>query len=207
MKTTCDLFEAHGYLIAEPVLSSDALDELERELPIVSNAGTRTLLQKSAFRALAARLRAHERLSDYLGNLVAIEGIFFHKHRDRNWSLMPHWDSVIPTAGDGPCKPAGEKERMACAHAPLDFMRQCVAVRLALDEVPEGDIQVEVGTHKTSDRQPATTLVVPRGGAVLMRPCLIHSSAKLTASLERRVVHLLYAPRELPDGYRWYHAA
>ena len=44
---------------------------------------------------------------------------------------------------------------------------------------------------------------VPAGGALLMRPLLLHASSKSRSGKARRVLHLVFAPRTLPDGLRW----
>jgi hypothetical protein len=44
---------------------------------------------------------------------------------------------------------------------------------------------------------------VPRGGAMLMRPLLLHASSKATGTSRRRVLHFLYGPPDLPLGLAW----
>src|SRR6266568_4969591 len=53
-------------------------------------------------------------------------------------------------------------------------------------------------------RSPGACLV-PRGGALLMRPLLLHASSAAEAPGHRRVIHLEYAVDPLPDGLAWYH--
>lgn len=40
-----------------------------------------------------------------------------------------------------------------------------------------------------------------------MRPTLAHASSKLESVQQRRVLHYVYAPREIPQGYTWHDAA
>jgi hypothetical protein len=40
--------------------------------------------------------------------------------------------------------------------------------------------------------------LVPRGGAVLMRPLLLHASSAATNPRRRRVIHIEYSGDELP---------
>lgn len=44
---------------------------------------------------------------------------------------------------------------------------------------------------------------VPAGGALLMRPLLQHASSKSSSGKPRRVLHFVFAPRDLPAGLRW----
>jgi hypothetical protein len=44
---------------------------------------------------------------------------------------------------------------------------------------------------------------VPRGGALLMRPLLLHASSSCVIATPRRVIHLEFAAEELPAGLEW----
>ena len=50
----------------------------------------------------------------------------------------------------------------------------------------------------------AVDCLVPAGGAVIMRPLLLHASASATGTARRRVIHLEYAAEALPVGLEWY---
>jgi hypothetical protein len=50
----------------------------------------------------------------------------------------------------------------------------------------------------------AVDCLVPAGGAVVMRPLVLHASASRDGQGHRRVIHLEYAAEALPDGLRWY---
>ena len=176
----------------------------------MENAGTRNLLAIPSFSELASDLRKVPDLLNYIRDLVAVQCILFMKSDSRNWSVASHRDTIIPVEGDGSWKSAGEKEGLRYVQPPFEFLRGCVVVRLSLDDVPEGDISVVPGSHDQEgphDNEMKKTLRVPQGGAIVMRPTLVHASAKLTTSDNRRVLHYLYGPRELPEQYYWRHAA
>lgn len=44
---------------------------------------------------------------------------------------------------------------------------------------------------------------VPRGGALLMRPLLLHASSKAAGTSRRRVLHFVFGPPDLPLGLAW----
>ena len=46
--------------------------------------------------------------------------------------------------------------------------------------------------------------LVDRGGAVVMRPLLLHASSAATEPDRRRVIHLEYAASPLPEGLAWF---
>ena len=50
----------------------------------------------------------------------------------------------------------------------------------------------------------AVDCLVPAGGAVVMRPLLLHAPAAGTGPGRRRVIHLEYAAFALPGGLEWY---
>ena|SRR5947209_2091044 len=89
-------------------------------------------------------------------------------------------------------------------------------VRLHLDDCGEvnGPLRVKPGSHaggRLDDRArerwveaaPTVTCLVPRGGALLMRPLLLHASSPARRPGHRRVVHLEFAAAPLPEGLEW----
>ncbi len=56
---------------------------------------------------------------------------------------------------------------------------------------------------KLRDRIPEHVCVLPRGGALLMRPLLLHASSPATGPGHRRVLHIEYASGPLPGGLKW----
>jgi phytanoyl-CoA dioxygenase PhyH len=154
----------------------------------------------------------------------AVRGLFFDKTPSANWNLPWHQDRTIavrrrldvPSFG-----PWTLKGGIAHAHAPAELLARMVTVRLHLDDCgPEsGPMRVLPGSHAAGnlDRGAIATwlaragsmaveCLVPAGGAVIVRPLLLHASASGTAPGHRRVIHLEYAAEELPGGLEWYSA-
>jgi len=97
-----------------------------------------------------------------------------------------------------------------------------VTVRVHLDNcgAQNGPMRVLPGSHTTGKLvsgaiaswaaragELAVDCVVPAGGAVIMRPLLLHASASGTAVGHRRVIHLEYAAEALPGPLEWYEAS
>jgi len=91
-----------------------------------------------------------------------------------------------------------------------------LTVRLHLDDcgTENGPLRVLPGTHLSGwlDAEAIDRLkreiseqvcCVPRGGAVLMRPLLLHASSKAEMPTRRRVLHLEFAADELPGGLKF----
>ncbi len=202
-------FEREGFIVVERVASDSECEFLINSLPQIETSGSRTLLALSPFRRLAESMREGG-LSQHLNGLVAVECILFRKSSEHNWAIRLHRDAVLPVKGSGAWPSSGTKEGMECARPPREFMDQCVAVRVHLDGAPIEDISVVPGSHldkRMHDRSLAKPVAVPRGGALLMRPTLAHASSKLEAVQQRRVLHFVFAPEAIPQGYAWYDAA
>src|SRR5690606_3154716 len=97
---------------------------------------------------------------------------------------------------------------------PLDVLRGMLTVRIHLDDcgpddgplavIPRSHSGAGEGEAEETDRRlrcdldpPAATCLVPRGGAVLMRPLILHASGSARVPGHRRVIHLEYAAEDL----------
>jgi ectoine hydroxylase-related dioxygenase (phytanoyl-CoA dioxygenase family) len=97
---------------------------------------------------------------------------------------------------------------------PVAVLENMCTIRIHLDDCDAGNgaLKVVAGTHRQGVLPPAalpalipaaTVCAVPAGGAMLMRPLLLHASNRSTSPRPRRVVHLEFASAELPSGLRW----
>ena len=95
-----------------------------------------------------------------------------------------------------------------------------LTLRVHLDRADEsnGALRVLPGTHKYGrletrqidywkQQQKPVTCLVTRGGAMLMRPLLLHSSSTALNPGHRRVLHLEYSSIDLPGGLKWFEEA
>ncbi len=222
-----DSFDRDGFLIAGPLI-----DEVERKRlidvvkAVVDPAqphAVRHLLRVPAIRALARDRRLVSLVQTLAGEvLVCVRGILFDKTSDANWKVTWHQDrtvALIARRESAHFGPWSTKDGIVHADASADILGRMVTVRLHLDACDDtnGPLRVIPGSHaygKLTDpqiqdfRQQHKEVVchVERGAALVMRPLLLHASAKAERPAHRRVVHLEYGPRDLPDGCDWHDA-
>jgi hypothetical protein len=149
-----------------------------------------------------------------------VRGVLFDKTPDANWKLMWHQDlsvavrQQLEVPGYGPWSMKGE---VVHVQPPVQVLERMLTIRLHLDDcdVDNGPLKVIPGSHRDGRldagstiawrvAQPEVVCTVPSGGALLMRPLLLHSSGQALSPRHRRVIHLDYAPGRLAEGLEWH---
>ncbi|MEM9949577.1 MAG: phytanoyl-CoA dioxygenase family protein [Cyanobacteria bacterium P01_D01_bin.36] len=213
-------FERRGFVLLENVLSSDWLCLLQESVEELSlkKAGTRSLLNTEWCTDLAHHLKTNPQINALLpNNAKAIQSTYFKKSSEHNWLVSTHRDQFIPVKQqvNHPSWTAWtEKEGVTFVRPPIDVLKSLVIVRLHLEDntVNNGPLRVVPASHQIERTDlvnddlasglERVSCLVPQGGALVMKPLLLHSSPKLQKG-ERRVIHLLYGPSELPNGVEW----
>ena len=148
-----------------------------------------------------------------------VRSTLFDKTEGANWGVFWHQDLSIAVEQRHDVNGFHSWTRKAgvdCVQPPVELMEQILTVRLHLDDcyAVKGALRVLPGSHQTkhltSDEiahQAAssgeTICEVPAGGAVLMRPMLLHASSPMERPGHRRVIHLEFAAFELPLPLKW----
>ena len=146
------------------------------------------------------------------------KAIYFDKPAGSNWLVAWHQDLMINVnqrAADLPgFGPWTAKAGWVAVQPPAAVLEDTVTIRLHLDDcdATNGALKVVPGSHlggvvpaETIAAQTATAAVcaVPAGGAMLMKPLLLHASNRSTSNQPRRVVHFEFSAVELPAGLVW----
>lgn len=212
-------FSDDGFAILPSVVSPGACDELIKSIAgsDPSNPGSRTLLRLPIIVDTAKVLHRH--IAD-MGLMSEqhrpVQCTLFSKDGNTNWSVTPHQDLSIPVSGRRDIRGWSGwslKENIWFAQPPTSVLTDLVAVRLQLDDHSSdtGPLEVVPGSHAEGRLASAIVsryaerrvkCIVPRSGALVMRPLLIHSSGRSLSPLPRRVLHFLYGP-PLPSGLSW----
>jgi ectoine hydroxylase-related dioxygenase (phytanoyl-CoA dioxygenase family) len=180
----------------------------------------RNLLSVPSVQGLAMSRPVREIMEAVLGpKCFAVRGIFFNKARSSNWKVVWHQDLTIAVRerrdvdGFGPWT---MKAGVLHVQPPVEVMSGILAIRLHLDGsgLDNGPLRVIAGSHREGrlsaeqisswERENSVTCTVPRGGALVMRPLLLHASSACTIPKSRRVIHLEFAAAELLHGLAWH---
>lgn len=217
----CESFEVDGYALVPAVLALRTCEAIARRIRTSTvSGGTRNLLLKPWCLALVDRLRQHSALSAVVPqDHVAIQCTYFEKSASRNWAVSPHQDLSIPVAQhtEAPGLTGwSHKEGTLFVQPPAELLQRVVAVRLHLEDCTgrDGPLKVVPGSHRLgrlpepglrTARRSGTevTCTANAGEALVMRPLIVHSSAKAMGGSRRRVLHLVFGPRDPGFGLQW----
>ncbi len=145
------------------------------------------------------------------------KSIYFDKPELSNWFVTWHQDLTIvvdkkvAAPGYGPWT---VKQNQFGVQPPLSILQNNFTIRIHLDDTDEhnGALKVVPGSHNKDVYRPETidwntetdvTCNVKGGGAMIMRPLLLHASNRTTNNKKRRVVHIEFGKDELDGGLGW----
>lgn len=219
MATTLNQIEQAGFAIAPQCLDDEAVGRLCTHFDGTQES-QRNLLSVPIVRQLATSKTVRQLAETVLGSkCFAARGIFFNKTERSNWKVPWHQDLTIAVRdrhdvdGFGPWT---TKEGILHVQPPVEILRGMLAIRLHLDasDVDNGPLRVIPESHARErlsaeqiagwDKEQSVTCTVPRGGAILMRPLLLHASTVCASAKLRRVIHLEFAAEDLPQGLEWH---
>ena len=215
-----ELLDAHGFAIVTDVLPAQQIEKLKAALSKqVSGNRERYLLEFSEVFDLALDKAVRQVVCSACGpECHAVAATLFDKLPSDNWLVPRHQDVNIAVAERYELPGFGAwsmKQGVHHVQPPVAVLEKMIAVRLHLDSVDEtnGVLRVLPGSHKHGrlneaalsglDISTELALKVPAGAAILMRPLLVHSSAKSVSSRRRRVIHFEYTSTILPPPLRW----
>jgi hypothetical protein len=213
-----------GYASLPAVLTEEECRQISGQVESLAagRAGTRRLLEQPWCAALGARICTDLRLREVLPrDARVVQCTLFDKSLEHNWLVTLHQDLAIPVSArvDSPRLQAwSRKEGTLYVQPPACLLEQMLAVRVHLTDCGAGNgpLCVVPGSHRCGRLSPLAALrlreqrgerplPVAAKDALLMRPLLLHSSAKALQSSPRRVLHFLLGPATLPEGLQWPH--
>ena len=224
-------FERDGFQIVNEVLTQAECDlfseeltplfELQQKAAKTKIGGVRNLLRTNPrVSQLATSAKLVSLLKSVAGSSAfPVRAIFFDKNPEANWVVPWHQDLAIAVAEriETPGFSGWSvKDEALHVHPPREILESMVTVRLHLDDcyANNGSLKILPGTHRqgklgaaeiskwTTNGEPFVCELL-KGDALLLRPLLLHASARAENPRHRRVLHIEYATQELPNGLRW----
>lgn len=218
-------FESSGFAVVTQVLADYECSKVAGHLDALAadEAGSRALLELKWCRNLALMLRSNLEIARHLTtDSVAVQCTAFSKTPEANWLVSLHQDLSIPVrerVQNADCHGWSNKQGVLFVQPPVAVLERLVAIRVHIDAcyAENGALRIVPGSHllgrlragaRAEVRNATGELNVPveRGGALLMRPLVLHASSKATVPNGRRVLHFLFGPRTLPLGLQWHTA-
>jgi hypothetical protein len=216
-------FKRSGYFVIPSVIDEVLNRRLRAFVGGIASggAGSRKLLDEAWCAHLAGALRNDARVRSLLPrSAVAVQCTLFDKSPPaKNWLVSLHQDLSIPVVSrvdDPGLSGWSEKEGQLYVQPPVSVLEQLVAVRLHMDDCTSenGALRLVPGSHaqgrvdqtkaESLREQHGETLVpVGCGGALVMRPLILHASSKAITPAPRRVLHFVFGPPKLPLGLEW----
>lgn len=150
-------------------------------------------------------------------NYFAVKSIYFDKPEKSNWYVAYHQDLTISVDKKLELENFGPwttKQNQFAVQPPLDILENIFTIRIHLDDTDEnnGALKVVPKSHAKGIYRPETIdwnvetetiCTVKKGGIMLMKPLLLHGSNRTTSGKKRRVIHIEFSDRQLPEELNW----
>ena len=150
--------------------------------------------------------------------LFLTKALYFDKPPQSNWAVAWHQDTTV--AVKEKIETEGffgwtQKEGVVGVCPPEEIRRQTITLRIHLDDADQqnGALKVIPGSHHRRLSHEEIALITQHslphvcevgcGGVYLMKPLLLHASAKTVNQKHRRVIHLEFNSLDLPNGLTW----
>lgn len=228
-----ELFNERGFGIIDNAFDGQTVDHLALELGRL-NFGTAAKQRKAVAFGVRNLLNVAPVVKEFAASDVVrklvepiagekarvVRAIFFDKTPEANWKVPFHQDLTIAVTEQNDVDGFTawtQKVDIFHVQPPESVLENIVSLRVHLDQTDEsnGALRVVVGSHRFGRLSAAeiqrmkvegetVTCRVGKGGAMLMRPLLLHASSAATNALHRRVLHFEFSSVELPEGLEWF---
>ncbi|SDQ72203.1 Ectoine hydroxylase-related dioxygenase, phytanoyl-CoA dioxygenase (PhyH) family [Chryseobacterium soldanellicola] len=150
-------------------------------------------------------------------NYFVVKSIYFDKPEKSNWYVAYHQDLTIsvnkkielPNFG-----PWTTKQNQFAVQPPLHILENIFTIRIHLDDTDEnnGALKVVPTSHSKGIYRPENIdwnvetekiCNVDKGGIMIMKPLILHGSNRTTNGKKRRVIHIEFSDKELPEELNW----
>jgi ectoine hydroxylase-related dioxygenase (phytanoyl-CoA dioxygenase family) len=220
----------NGFSIIDNVYS---IDEIQNILVAIDNADTNKETFRKSIDLFAIRrflmevptafdLIFTDKLKSIIQQVVGrnyfvVKSIYFDKPKTSNWYVPYHQDLTISVDKKYEIENFGPwtiKQNQFSVQPPIDFLENIVTIRIHLDDTDEnnGALKVVASSHLKQIYRPETIdwnietetiCSVKQGGLKFMKPLVLHSSSRITNNKKRRVIHIEFSNKALPNELKW----
>lgn len=230
LQTHKDHILENGFTIINNIFSDKELEKIDKVLKNIDASNDNFRKSEDLF-AIRQFLKELPEIKDLILNAnmnaiiheifgekyMAVKSIYFDKPEKSNWYVAYHQDLTISVdkkikiAGFGPWT---TKKNQFAVQPPLPILENMYTIRVHLDDTDEnnGALKVIPKSHAKGIYRPETIdwnveteeiCKVERGGAMIMKPLILHGSNRTTNGKKRRVIHIEFSEMELPGELQW----
>ncbi|MBC7798273.1 MAG: phytanoyl-CoA dioxygenase family protein [Pyrinomonadaceae bacterium] len=226
-------FDERGFAMIDNAFENQAIERLTEQLSRLDFGesakrrsavafGVRNLLNVAPFVKDFSESDSVRKIIEPIAgeNVRVVRAIYFDKTTEANWKVPFHQDLTITVKErkdvDGFVSWT-TKASIWHVQPPTSVIENILALRVHLDDADEsnGALRVIAGSHnfgrlgaeqieKFKLTGEIVTCPMPKNGAMLLRPLLLHASSAATNASHRRVVHFEFSAAELPGNLEWF---
>jgi ectoine hydroxylase-related dioxygenase (phytanoyl-CoA dioxygenase family) len=157
-------------------------------------------------------------VEQYFGSdFFVVKSIYFDKPEVSNWYVSYHQDLTISVDRKTELQNFGPwtvKQNQFAVQPPIEILQNIFTIRIHLDDTNEnnGALRVIPKSHLNGICRPEKSDLtnsfeficnVGKGGIMIMKPLLLHSSGRTINNKKRRVIHVEFSNIELPAELKW----
>lgn len=222
--------ETNGFTILDPIYSLVEIENICNEIEKISDSTNLTFRKTKDLFAIRQFLKEAPSVEKLIFNNVlkeilesifgkeyfVVKSIYFDKPEESNWFVGYHQDLTISVDKKLELKDFSNwtlKQNQYSVQPSDEVLKNICTVRIHLDDTNEenGALKVISNSHHEVIRldtfdfknKKETFCNVPKGGIMIMKPLLFHASNKTTNKEKRRVIHLEFSNKNLPNELSW----
>lgn len=225
-----NLIQENGFTVINNIFSED---EIEKISEVIQNIDTskETFRKSEDLFAIRQFLKEIPEVKDLIfndnvkeiikeifgENYFVVKSIYFDKPEKSNWYVAYHQDLTISVDKKVELENYGPwttKQNQFAVQPPLEILENIFTIRIHLDDTDEnnGALKVVPKSHSKGIYRPETIdwnveteniCNVEKGGLMIMKPLLLHGSNRTTNGKKRRVIHIEFSNKELPEVLSW----
>jgi ectoine hydroxylase-related dioxygenase (phytanoyl-CoA dioxygenase family) len=220
----------NGFVVIDGVFSMQEVDDLLGEIS-KADANKPSFRRSSELFAIRQFMREVPAVADIIfgsrlreiidqlfgDDYFVVKSIYFDKPATSNWFVSYHQDLTISVDRRLEVEGYGawtRKNDQFSVQPPVNVLEDNFTVRIHLDDTTgeNGALKVIARSHVKGiyrpemidwSREHEQSCNVMRGGIMIMRPLLLHSSGRTVNQSNRRVIHIEFSRKLLPGGLNW----